>query len=113
MISAPKSYSDGRPDTSGCAPFIVNFRDTIANAKTYEWDYDGDGITDDILPNPTATFTYNNIGTYRVRLIAVDSGSCNIRDTAYLTILVRDDRGEYRFLFPEDRALRINRVPAG
>ena len=99
VISAPKAYSEGRPDTSGCAPFAVTFRDTIANAKTYEWDYDGDGVTDEILPNPTAAFTYNNIGTYRVRMIAVDSASCNIRDTSYLTILVRNDKANIDFTF--------------
>ena len=97
VISAPKSYFNGKPDTLGCAPFAVTFRDTIDNAQIYEWDYDGDGITDDIQNGPQGAYTYNNTGTYRVRLIAVDSSSCNIRDTAYLNIVVRDDKANIDF----------------
>lgn len=99
VVSAPKSYFKGKPDTSGCAPFALTFRDTIANAKTYEWDFNGDGITDGIFSTPDAAYTYNTVGNYRVRLIAVDSGSCNIRDTAYLNIRVRDDAATLDFTF--------------
>ena len=76
-------------DTADCAPVDVVFRDTVANAVTYYW-YFGDGS----LPNPVITtvpntsHTYNLPGLYQVMLIAEDSTTCNIRDTAYLHIKV-------------------------
>jgi gliding motility-associated-like protein len=77
-------------DTAGCVPLTVEFRDTIQNAVTYEWDFNGDGITDQVTTQPNASYTYTAISNYRVRLIAVDSASCNIRDTSYMTIKVGD-----------------------
>jgi len=74
-------------DTAGCAPLTVDFIDTVANAVKYYW-YFGDGS----LPSPIITtlpnisHTYNLPGLYRVMLIAEDSTTCNIRDTAYLNI---------------------------
>ena len=85
-----QSMINGVPrDTSGCAPLTVDFIDTIANAVTYYW-YFGDGS----LPNPvittvpSTTHTYSLPGLYQVMLIAEDSTTCNIRDTAYLHIKV-------------------------
>jgi len=85
-----QSMINGVPrDTAGCAPLTVDFRDTIANAVTYYW-YFGDGT----LPNPVittvpnTTHTYVLPGLYQVMLIAEDSTTCNIRDTAYLHIKV-------------------------
>jgi gliding motility-associated-like protein len=83
-----QSMINGVPrDTAGCAPLTVDFRDTIANGVTYYW-YFGDGS----LPNPVITtvpnisHTYNLPGVYQVMLIAEDSTTCNIRDTAYIHI---------------------------
>ena len=76
-----------RRDTAGCAPLTVDFIDTVANAVKYYW-YFGDGSS----PNPAITtvpnisHTYNLPGLYQVMLIAEDSTTCNIRDTAYLHI---------------------------
>ena len=85
-----QSMINGVPrDTAGCAPLTVDFIDTVANAVTYYW-YFGDGS----LPNPVITttpnisHTYNLTGLYRVMLIAEDSTTCNIRDTAYINIKV-------------------------
>ncbi len=36
--------------------------------------------------------TYTTTGTFRVRLIAIDSNTCNVSDTAYLNIRVRTDK---------------------
>jgi gliding motility-associated-like protein len=91
VASGPKAFFNNRPDTVGCVPFTLQFRDTVRNAKSYEWDFDGDGVTDRISTNFEETFTFNTVGTYRVRLIAVDPTTCNQRDTAYVTIRVRDD----------------------
>lgn len=89
--SGPKAYFNNLPDTIGCVPFTVNFRDTVRNAKSYEWDFDGDGVTDLTTTDYNATYTFNNVGTYRVRLIAIDPESCNQRDTAYTNIHVKND----------------------
>ena len=85
-----QSIINGVPrDTSGCAPLTVDFVDTVANGVKYYW-YFGDGS----LPNPVITtvpntnHTYNLPGLYQVMLIAEDSTTCNIRDTAYLHIKV-------------------------
>jgi gliding motility-associated-like protein len=91
VAAGPKAYFNNLPDTMGCVPFTLQFRDTVRNAKSYEWDFDGDGVTDKVTTNFEETFTFNAIGTYRVRLIAIDPSTCNQRDTAYVTIRVRDD----------------------
>jgi hypothetical protein len=85
-----QSIINGVPrDTSGCAPLTVDFVDTVANGVKYYW-YFGDGS----LPNPVITavpntsHTYALPGFYQVMLIAEDSTTCNIRDTAYLHIKV-------------------------
>ncbi len=77
-------------DTSGCVPLTVDFADTIAAGKSYIWNF-GDGSPEVNTTVPNEKHTYNNIGTYRVRLVSIDSTSCNISDTAYTTIRVRND----------------------
>src|SRR5690606_23209922 len=75
-------------DTSGCVPLDVTFTDLVRNAREYIWDF-GDG-SPQIGPIPatnngyTQTHTYNNVGTFRVMLIAIDPASCNERDTTYM-----------------------------
>ena len=83
-----QSSINGVPkDTAGCVPLTVDFIDTIANAQSYEWNFgDGTPIVKTNVPNTSHTFT--NIGTYLVRLIAIDSTTCNIQDTSYINIKV-------------------------
>jgi gliding motility-associated-like protein len=82
-------------DSSGCVPMTVRFSDIIANGVTYEWDFgNGNGGT---TTRPDTSFTYNTVGTYRVRLISRDPNSCNLADTAYKTIRVRNDRATVSF----------------
>jgi gliding motility-associated-like protein len=97
--AAPQSVINGVPrDTAGCVPLTVDFIDTVANAVTYYW-YFGDGSN----PNPVITkvpnisHTYNSTGIFRLMLIAEDSTTCNIRDTAYLNIKVGDLRATLDF----------------
>jgi gliding motility-associated-like protein len=78
-------------DSVGCVPLKVDFIDTVAAAKTYYWDFDGDGTNDLTTTTAKASFTYNAVGLYRVRLIAEDLNSCNERDTSYIRINVRSD----------------------
>lgn len=80
-------------DSSGCVPLTVVFTDTVNNAKEYIWDY-GDGSKRDttFFPTISSSHTYNNVGVYRVMLIAIDSTTCNIADTAYINIHARNDK---------------------
>ncbi|MES1214296.1 MAG: PKD domain-containing protein [Bacteroidota bacterium] len=78
-------------DTSGCVPLTVDFKDTIANAQTYEWTF-GDGTATTITNVPNISHTYNNVGFYTVQLVAVDSNTCNIRDTVYTHIRVGNNQ---------------------
>lgn len=96
--AAPKATINGINDTSDCIPMKVDFVDTLQLGLTYEWDFDGDGVTDNITTTPGATFTYNAVGIYRVRVIAVDSTTCNIRDTAYINVRARNDEAFMDFI---------------
>nr|WP_294990623.1 PKD domain-containing protein [uncultured Sediminibacterium sp.] len=83
-------------DTAGCVPLTVDFRDTIAQAKAYWWNF-GDGTPDIRTTTPSISHTFNNIGLYRVRLIAVDSSKCNLADTVYINMRVRGDEAALSF----------------
>ncbi|MEO7310161.1 MAG: PKD domain-containing protein [Chitinophagaceae bacterium] len=77
-------------DTSGCVPLTVDFRDTVALAKQYEWDFgDGTGTFKSISLNLSHTFTA--VGVFRVRLIAIDSSKCFPRDTSFMNVRIRQD----------------------
>lgn len=76
------AVASGLPNDTGCVPYIVNFINT-SNGVSYEWDFD-DGTTS-TLTAPSHTYTIP--GTYNVMLVAIDSATCNISDTTYLTIM--------------------------
>jgi gliding motility-associated-like protein len=78
-------------DTSGCVPLTVDFTDTLLKGKKYYWNF-GDGSPTQITTIGSISHLYTSVGTFRVRLIAEDSSTCNIRDTAYINIRVGDNR---------------------
>ena len=81
----------GRPrDTSGCVPLTVDFEDSLAMGKFYIWEYN-DGTKNDTTILPKIAHVFNNIGVYRVKLISVDSSSCNIADSSFVNLRVRND----------------------
>ena len=82
-------------DTSGCVPLTVNFSDTVKLGKLYYWNF-GDG-TGDTTTVPASSHVYNSIGTYLVRLIAIDSMTCNIADTSYKNIKVGNIKANLNF----------------
>lgn len=85
-----QSSINGVPrDTAGCVPLTVDFKDTVANGVSYEWNF-GDGSPQLVTTAPAASHQFNNAGLYNVMLVSVDSASCNIRDTAYMKIRVSD-----------------------
>ena len=72
-------------DTSGCVPFKVDFDDSIHNAQSYEWNF-GDGSPVVTGTASSISHTYTTTGVFQVMMIAIDSSTCNIRDTSYLNI---------------------------
>ncbi|MBZ5859273.1 DUF7948 domain-containing protein [Flavihumibacter profundi] len=90
------AYINGVRDTSGCVPLTVKLVDTVQNAKSYIWNF-GDGSPDLATTNFEVPHVYNAVGTYRVRLIAIDSSTCNISDTAFINIRVRADEAKLDF----------------
>ena len=85
-------------DTSGCVPLRVDFKDTLLKGKTYYWSF-GDGTPDTVTKTPALSHTFQSIGTFLVRLIAEDSTTCNIRDTAFVSIRVGNNRITPGFTF--------------
>jgi len=89
--AALRASINGVPyDTVGCVPLRVDFVDTLNKGKRYYWDY-GDG-SGDTTTDPSNFHIYTSIGTFRVRLIAVDSTTCNVFDTAYTNIKVGNNK---------------------
>ena len=85
-----KATINGVVDTIGCVPLTIKFTDTLAKGKMYIWNY-GDGSPKDdttFAPNNTVTHTYTQVGTFLLRLISIDSATCNISDTAFVSVKV-------------------------
>ena len=82
-----KATINGVIDTIGCVPLTVTFTDTLAKGKRYVWDF-GDNSPEVSQTSNTINHTYNLVGTYRVRLVSIDSATCNISDTAYTHVRV-------------------------
>jgi gliding motility-associated-like protein len=82
-------------DSLGCIPLPVVFKDLRAKGVTYYWNFNSTvfpNAVDLVTTTPTAAFTFNNVGVYRVRLIAEDFTTCNLRDTSYITIKTGRDQ---------------------
>jgi gliding motility-associated-like protein len=71
-------------------PLSVDFEDSLAMGQLYIWDYN-DGSKRDTTRIPKTTHVFNNIGVYRVKLISIDSSACNIADSSYVNLRVRND----------------------
>ena len=80
-------------DTLGCVPVLVNFKDTLQKGITYYWNFNSVAFPNAINATttvPESSHLFSTVGIYRVRLISEDSSTCNIRDTAYITINISD-----------------------
>jgi len=84
-------------DTSGCVPMTVDFTDTLAQGKSYVWDF-GDGTTPVKSSSATISHNYTAVGVYKVMLVAIDSSTCNIADTTYINMHVRNDDARISFV---------------
>lgn len=86
-----KATVDGVIDTVGCVPLTIRFTDTLAKGKMYIWHYNDSfnpGFDTTYAPNNSVTHTYTQPGNYRLMLVAIDSTTCNIADTAYINVKV-------------------------
>ncbi|MDN3654589.1 PKD domain-containing protein [Ferruginibacter paludis] len=86
-----KATINGVFDTVGCVPLTIKFTDTLAKGKMYIWDYgDINSPKNDTTyaPNNSTTHTYTKVGVYTLRLVSIDSTTCNISDTAYTHVRV-------------------------
>ena len=69
---------------SGCVPYNAPFKYTGTAGQQFFWTF-GDGGTS-TLANPT--HLYLAVGTYNVKLVVIDSATCNKIDSAFATITV-------------------------
>ena len=76
---------------TACSTLVTTFTDltTLGNfgIQTWYWDYDGDGLPNDSLQNPTYIFA--GAGTYPVNLSVVDTFGC-VHDTT-LNVIVSEN----------------------
>jgi PKD repeat protein len=75
-VSGLPQFSISPDKTSGDIPLTVNFTVNNENgfsATKYEWDFDGDNITDFISKLPQASFTYNSAGVYQAKVKVIDN----------------------------------------
>lgn len=98
VASGPEPIINGVAyDSAGCVPLKVDFVDTVQNAKNYIWDF-GDGSPKVSQTSFNISHIYNNVGYYLVTLIAIDSTTCNITDTAYTHIKVGSNEAKLGFI---------------
>ncbi len=83
-----------------------NSSDPEGNLIDYAWDFDGDGEDDDTTPNPVTTYTYEDEGTYNVRLTVRDSD--DLEDA--LTKEVKVQAGRMRFVVEIDSEAEGNKT---
>jgi len=82
------------PRATGCVPLTVQFESQVSNVTSVTWNFmDGGSST---LANPSHTFT--DTGTYNVMLVGYNPNSCNVYDTAYIAVWVRNDSLSADFL---------------
>jgi gliding motility-associated-like protein len=98
-----KATIDGVVDTIGCVPLTVTFTDTLAKGKMYIWVYNDPFSTTlrdtTFAPNNTVSHTYNQVGNFILMLISIDSATCNIADTAFVTVKVGNNIVDADFSF--------------
>jgi gliding motility-associated-like protein len=85
-------------DTSGCVPMTVDFTDTLAQGKSYVWDF-GDGTAPVTSNTASISHNFTKVGMFKVSLVAIDSSTCNVADTTYINMHVRNDDASLSFGF--------------
>ncbi|MFC2090530.1 PKD domain-containing protein [Bacteroidota bacterium] len=88
--------------TEGCHPLVVEFSNTTKFASEYNWQF-GDGFTS---TQSSPTHTFNQPGTYTVKLIATGSGGISQETT---DIIVHPTPQVFFSLAPD--SVYVNNVP--
>jgi len=88
----------GAKQLNFCLPATVQFTDTIRMAKQYIWIW-GDGTPNDTTAANPFTHTYSTPGYFNVKIIGIDSNSCNVKDSATMRIRVTTDSVDVGFNF--------------
>ena len=85
VVTAPTAAFTA-DQTSGCAPFTVQFNSAAsANTTGWVWTFEGGTPTTSSDPNPTVT--YNQAGTYDVLLtVSNAAGTDQVSQTAFITV---------------------------
>jgi PKD repeat protein len=74
---------------SGAAPLSVDFTVTNKGATEiarYEWDFEGNGIYDFVSENPTAAYTYRNVGKFAVSVKATNDKGLSAVESLDITV---------------------------
>lgn len=82
---SPNVKADFSTPDKGCVPYTASFKNLSLGGTDFIWDFGDGSFSTDFEP----THIYSQTGTYNVRLIAIDTSTCNKVDTAaYFTITV-------------------------
>lgn len=81
-----------------CLPATIQFTDTIRRARQYIWIW-GDGTPNDTTSVNPFTHTFSSAGFFDVKVIGIDSNSCNIKDSSTMRIRVTTDSVDVGFDF--------------
>lgn len=81
---APNVRASTSTPLYGCAPYNAVFTNTSLGGTDFFWDFNDGTTSTEISP----THLFLTPGVYRVRLIALDTTTCNRIDTAYFNITV-------------------------
>lgn len=84
-LGAVKAIARAKPDATICLGESIQFENTSNNATSYEWIF-GDGSAINTQQNPV--YTYQKVGTFTVRMVAINPDACKVRDTVTLTVNV-------------------------
>lgn len=82
ILPTPTTMINGNPNNAFIGS-TINFNASNSTNSTYEWDFDGDGITDCVGQN--CSNTYNTPGTFTISL-TVNNGSCSVTTTQTIVI---------------------------
>lgn len=81
---SPEVKASFATPAAGCVPYNAEFLNNSLGGISFSWDFgDGSTSTDE---NPTHLYT--QVGTYTIKLTAIDSSSCNVIDDTSFTITV-------------------------
>lgn len=88
--------SVGARQINYCLPATVELTDTIQLAKKYVWIWN-DGSANDTTTTNTQRHIFTRPGFFDVKVIGIDSASCNVKDSAVLRLNITTDSARVSF----------------